>query len=74
MEQRGALMKILELPFSSRHEKVIQEARIYIKKVTEYVKEQQALEDNTAKKDKTIYVSEQTISALNDAKKSLAKL
>ena len=41
MEQRGALMKILEIPFTSKHEKVMQEARVYIKKVTDFVKQQQ---------------------------------
>ena len=39
MEQRGALMKILEIPFTSKHEKVMQEARVYIKKVTDFVKQ-----------------------------------
>ena len=74
MEQRGALMKILEIPFTSKHEKVMQEARVYIKKVTDFVKQQQQLKDNKDSRNKVIYVSEQTQKALNDAKRNLMKL
>lgn len=74
MEQRGALMKILEIPFTSRHEKVMQEARVYIKKVTEFVKQQQQQKESQDHRNKVVYVSEQTLKALNDAKRNLVKL
>ena len=33
-------MKMLEIEFQSRHQKVMEEARVYIKKVTELIKKQ----------------------------------
>ena len=50
MEQRGALMKMLEIEFQSRHQKVMEEARVYIKKVTELIKKQQEAEGDDRKR------------------------
>ena len=54
-------MKMLEIPFKSKHIKVLKEAHIYIKKVTDFAKKARKEMGEDAKKSTIVYVSESTI-------------